>query len=408
MAPPPRPPMRRPPDLMEELVEEVLLRFPPDDPASLVRAALVSRRWCRLISGGRFRRRFREIHRAAPMLGFVLNVLASAVVDDSQDTIRFVPTSSCLPHVDRLRGRALDARHGRVFLYRRADYSWGDDCLDTLVVWDPVTGEEMQLPSLPMDRYYPFPVSFNAALLCACGGACGGHLDCNRGPFVIVFVGIYEDWMVAYVYSSEAGAWSEPSIAQHPRDFVDLAPAAVAENAVYFLFGSTNRILKYDLGTRRMSLIDMPSTFTSFGHNILMTTDEGRLGFIRADDFKVYIWSMEAVNPQDDVVWRQDRVIELQDLLPADALLSSPAAVGFVNGHGVIFVGTEDGFYTIDLKSNEAMKVGKGIACTKQGRDVDLGFIVYGHKYYIVVPYTSFFFPGTTYSIFLFANIWIA
>ncbi|KAL6647172.1 hypothetical protein ACP70R_014609 [Stipagrostis hirtigluma subsp. patula] len=39
MAPPPRPPS--PPALMEEIVEEVLLRFPPGDPASLVRAALV-------------------------------------------------------------------------------------------------------------------------------------------------------------------------------------------------------------------------------------------------------------------------------------------------------------------------------------------------------------------------------
>ena len=40
--------------LMEELVEEVLLRFPPAEPASLVRAALVCKPWCRLISGRRF------------------------------------------------------------------------------------------------------------------------------------------------------------------------------------------------------------------------------------------------------------------------------------------------------------------------------------------------------------------
>ena len=53
---------------LEELVEEVLLRFPPDDPASLVRAALVSKRWCRLISGRGFRRRFREFHRSPPLL----------------------------------------------------------------------------------------------------------------------------------------------------------------------------------------------------------------------------------------------------------------------------------------------------------------------------------------------------
>jgi hypothetical protein len=36
---PPRP--RPPPSLMDELVEEILLRIPPDDPRSLVRAGLV-------------------------------------------------------------------------------------------------------------------------------------------------------------------------------------------------------------------------------------------------------------------------------------------------------------------------------------------------------------------------------
>ena len=48
----------QPPDLMEELVEEVLLRFPPDDPASLVRVTLVCKLWCRLVCGAAFRRRF--------------------------------------------------------------------------------------------------------------------------------------------------------------------------------------------------------------------------------------------------------------------------------------------------------------------------------------------------------------
>ncbi|KAL6647168.1 hypothetical protein ACP70R_014605 [Stipagrostis hirtigluma subsp. patula] len=67
MAPPP-------PALMEELVEEILLRFPPNDPASLVRAALVCKPWRRLVSDPGFRRRFRLFHRNPPMLGFLCNV----------------------------------------------------------------------------------------------------------------------------------------------------------------------------------------------------------------------------------------------------------------------------------------------------------------------------------------------
>jgi hypothetical protein len=52
---------------MDELMEDILLRCPADDPARLVRAALVCKRWCRIVAGAGFRRRFREFHRA-PLL----------------------------------------------------------------------------------------------------------------------------------------------------------------------------------------------------------------------------------------------------------------------------------------------------------------------------------------------------
>ncbi|CAL5034381.1 unnamed protein product [Urochloa decumbens] len=74
---------------LDELVEEVLLRIPPDDPASLLRAALVCRRWRRLVSGPAFRRRFLELrHHTPPMLGFFVgNNFILSIAD-------FVPTSS--------------------------------------------------------------------------------------------------------------------------------------------------------------------------------------------------------------------------------------------------------------------------------------------------------------------------
>lgn len=95
------------------------------------------------------------------------------------------------------------------------------------------------------------------------------------------------------------------------------------------------------------------------------------------------------------VMWHghKDRVIELHNLLPAEALLSSPDVSGYVNGLGVIFIATEDGFFTVDPKSNKAVKVGDGIACCMREGDVDIG---YGHNFYIVVPYTGFYFPGTS------------
>ncbi|WVZ61639.1 hypothetical protein U9M48_011483 [Paspalum notatum var. saurae] len=354
--PPPPPPPRRPPALMDELVEEVLLRFPPDDPASLVRAALVSKLWCRLISGHGFRRRFREIHRTPPVLGFICNV-------DAEDRLcicsaRFVPTSSCLPHADHLDRLVLDSRHGRVLLYTPLSLNfWGGDFAGTFAVWDP--------PHRP----------FNATVLCDDDDdACRHH-----GRFLVVFVGICNDAMSFYVYSSATGAWGEPTIAQHPRDLVDRVPPAVLGNAVYFLFVSNTRMVKYDLGTRHVSLIDLTPS-SSYGRNMLMTTDQGRLGFARTEDFRLYLWSME-IHPQDGgVLWAQDRVIQLRNLLPAgDALLSSPGIAGCVNGRIVVLVGTEDGYFTIDTMSDMARKVGEGVVCKKE-YDGD-GF--YGHDYYI-------------------------
>ncbi|KAJ1277524.1 hypothetical protein BS78_04G011000 [Paspalum vaginatum] len=53
-----------PPPLMDELIEQFLLRLPPDDPTSLVHAALVCKKWARLVSARGFRRRIRKHHRA--------------------------------------------------------------------------------------------------------------------------------------------------------------------------------------------------------------------------------------------------------------------------------------------------------------------------------------------------------
>ncbi|KAL6647193.1 hypothetical protein ACP70R_014630 [Stipagrostis hirtigluma subsp. patula] len=55
-----------PPALPEELVEEILLRF--SSIASLVRAALVSRCWYRIVSDRAFRRLFRARRRPPPVL----------------------------------------------------------------------------------------------------------------------------------------------------------------------------------------------------------------------------------------------------------------------------------------------------------------------------------------------------
>lgn len=149
---------RPPPELPDEIVEEFLLRFPPDDPACLFRASLACKRWCRLISNPRFRRRFREFHRSPPLLG--------AIYGEGSAT-RYWPTSSFRPPylVDRDNCRAIDSRHGRI-LY----------CYIDLVVLDPVTGQEWKVPEPPQPHQFPLFRRWSAALLCAAPGC--DHLIC--------------------------------------------------------------------------------------------------------------------------------------------------------------------------------------------------------------------------------------
>lgn len=55
---------RAPPELVDDLVGEILLRVKPGQPECLVRASLVCKLWRRLIADPAFRRRYRAFHRA--------------------------------------------------------------------------------------------------------------------------------------------------------------------------------------------------------------------------------------------------------------------------------------------------------------------------------------------------------
>ncbi|CAM0878083.1 unnamed protein product [Alopecurus aequalis] len=84
--PPPAPP------LPDELLEEIFLRLPPDEPACLVRASLSSKFWLGLLSGPRFRGRYREHHGAPPVLGFFYSwaPYSSDSVEETTDALFFM------------------------------------------------------------------------------------------------------------------------------------------------------------------------------------------------------------------------------------------------------------------------------------------------------------------------------
>ncbi|KAG2639584.1 uncharacterized protein LOC120659276 [Panicum virgatum] len=376
-----------PPELLEEIVEEVLLRFPPDDPASLVRAALVCRLWRRLVSAATFRRRFREFHfhRTAPLLGALCPGRAGA--GDLRPTSRFVPTSSFRPpHAARYGWNAVDARRGRVLLER---WPWGSGPLRTeLAVWDPATGEQRELPSLPMELNV-YPRSWAAAVLCAAAGNCD-HLDCRWGSFLVVFVEIEHDSnkICSRIYSSELAAWGEQTFSdlrcRHDHDHCfKPEPGVLMGNALYFLFNSNHGIVRYDLTTREASTIDMRPAFHP-QHIVLMTMDDGRLGFAAMEDnncgLKLNLWSRVVGGDDDkDARFVRCRVIDLPKALNAPKV--SPHASGFAHGAGVLFIWTFDGLYSMDIKSEELREVPGTRYC---------------HGFANVVPYLSFHTPAGT------------
>ncbi|XP_021308163.1 uncharacterized protein LOC8059868 [Sorghum bicolor] len=306
--PPPSPP-RPPPPLMDELMEEVLLRLPPDSPASLV-----CKRWCRLVSDPSFQRRLLDFHRqrqaAPPMLGFLI---FSDDLTYRDIGARFVPTTVACP-------MPATADCGRLKLPNPPS---------------PATGGS---------HLY----NRTAAVLCAATatatGACS-HLDCHRrGSFIVVLVG---DTTLCEKFIS---IWWRHS--------------TLVGNALYFVLEGYKSILEYNLCTRRTSVIKLPGEGKnkipeSFGPIQLITTmeDGRRLGFVRVEDFsRLCIWSREDEEPAG---WVLSNVIELDKLLPLDDRMPTSwnYLVGSAEGVGTIFLKLKDELFTADLRSGLVTKV---------------------------------------------------
>ncbi|KAG2632341.1 hypothetical protein PVAP13_2NG079984 [Panicum virgatum] len=295
------------------------------------------------------------------MLGFFCNHICVA---------RFVPTCAYRPPNDDHRGwSALDARHGRV-LFRSTGLG-----SRSLLIWNPETGERLQLPMVGS----LLARDWNATVLCAAGGACD-HLDCHHGPFLVVFVATGDDHITLRVYSSEAVAWSEPTyVAEFPNYKVDMLPSAIVGNALHFVVDSSRRILKYDLATRETYVFLQP--LVSYGYyTTIMTMEDGGLGVARMDDeLSLSLWSWV---PKSDggMGWAKIRAIDLVKLLSVDAHSIGSDFVVFASGVRIFFVGTDVGLFSFDLNSDQVRKI------------CEVEFHYDGIRG--LVPYMSFYTPG--------------
>ncbi|PNT77168.1 hypothetical protein BRADI_1g58711v3 [Brachypodium distachyon] len=296
-----------PPELSNDLVERIFLRLPPDEPRSLFRASLVSESLLRRLSGAAFRRRYCELHRT-PL--------------------------------------AVEARHGRVlFLTNPED----EDVLPELIVWDPVTLQEWII-------HYSVARSMGRKL-----EGCD-HLDCHGHPFIVAYVSVgvgdQEFMCSTQFYSSETDSLSDKTYVDHDREDLTrdtnidyIPPSILVGNTLYFDRYYCPVIIRYDLADRELSLIEKPQADGCLSAQ--MVVENGVLGLAAIVESSIYLWSRE-VDEDGAAAWVQPRVIKLETLLPPRPLSTKPMMCGFAERVGVVFLWTETGIFTVELKSGRA------------------------------------------------------
>ncbi|CAO1939948.1 unnamed protein product [Urochloa humidicola] len=178
-------------ELPDEIIEEIFLRIHPADGTTLTRAALVCRRWCRLIADPGFRRRLHEFHRAPHMLGYSCNAYEDFERRWSyrppSGVACFVRTSSSLKSVDMERSCVMHGHPswprpplqssggpGELLLIRLGPHHQGEACTTMAAATRQVPGNlECSRARLPRQTLHR---------------GLHRHLDCHGKPFTVVYI----------------------------------------------------------------------------------------------------------------------------------------------------------------------------------------------------------------------------
>ncbi|OEL32873.1 hypothetical protein BAE44_0006110, partial [Dichanthelium oligosanthes] len=240
--------MARPPELIDDVIGEILLRL-PGDPACLFRASLVCKPWRRLLSDPAFLRRYRAFHDTPPLLGFFRNFQGDGFVATTA-----AASSFSRPAFDSVSWLTMDCRHGRALLYCFAP---------DLVVWDPITGDQQRVPPPGHPGYY-----HAAAVICSEDGQGLSMIDAPdvyKKPEGIVvtaednrlgFAGLKDDCL--YLWLWQAGAdgsvgWTQDRVIKVKT----LLPPWTSLDLSGFVEGRDTIIMSTDVGVFAIKLNSM-------------------------------------------------------------------------------------------------------------------------------------------------------
>ncbi|KAL6905462.1 hypothetical protein ACP4OV_003063 [Aristida adscensionis] len=316
-------------------------------------------------------RSFRGHHRRPPLLGFFSQhpISRSIELTPALDPPDRLPAARfTLPLGDRnLVG--VDCRHGRVLALNQ-----GRRLPHPLVVWDPVTGDQLHLPLPPAFDCFPEPV--HGAVVCAAGDEDHAYGDCSSSPFQVVAVGTSSEGSYACVYSSETGSWGNlismlwPSyISQKPDDWpflpVGYSSTQVGNRICWMLVGMMGFILEFDLGTQSLAITELPLAASDISEFIqarcqflIVHADGGRLGLLAQSGLDVRLWKRKANN--DGVAgWILGNTIDLSSLLSLSSGVGTtcPKILGFDEGGNAMLLLTYKGAFTVHVETLQFKKL---------------------------------------------------
>ncbi|CAN6293977.1 unnamed protein product [Urochloa humidicola] len=339
----------------EDLLADILLRLPPQ-PSTLPRVAFVCRSWRRLVSDPAFLGRFRARHRSLPLLGVFMDSSGHPIfrsIMDRPDDIpyRRFPLWQNEGHSWELLG----VRHGRVLIFNHTRLEF--------LVWDPATGDRRSVPA-PLEFDGKKKYVCNGAVLCAAGEqGHAQHGECHSGPFQLVLIGISQEERRAFacVYSSQTGEWGNlSSTAIQYQENVISASTLIGDSLYWVLEDIESGILKFDLGTESLDILDIPQNMdTNCSNYQIILAEGGGLGIAALRSLSFDMWKRK-VGDDGVASWVPWKTVKLEEITGLSRNVRGHMIIhGYDEEDNVLFLRTDVGCFIVELESMKFRNLGK-------------------------------------------------
>ncbi|CAM0870119.1 unnamed protein product [Alopecurus aequalis] len=378
----------RPPLEDEDLLQEILLRLPPQ-PSPLPRASLVCKRWGSILSEPRFLRRFRKHHRKPLLLGFFDKERGQdTVFTPMLDPPNRIPAVQFTPPKNLLSSKPVDhcfigCRHGiALFL---------DLMRREAVLWYPLTSVQCRVAFPPRFGFGKDECIRNAAVWCPDDDEQRVHGDCHLSPFKLVLACQDATAVKAsvFMYESKSGVWGDV-ISTTPTSWISAyRPSILVGNALFWLLHGGGDILEFDFERLTLAVIEKPANAivtesrANLIFQILRGEDNGLgLAILSRSKLSIQLWARKS-NSDGVVSWELKKTVQLDELFSRSTLDGKLVLMpGYDEDTNAIFLSSDSHDFILQLESMQFKYIGgRKHGCVK--------------KYF---PYTHFYIAGNTLS----------